>query len=215
MNNKFCVAICSVALTLITSAAHASLVNSISGGTLVAMPVTNVFGSGPFTQAPGITWSSTSSGSIYGFNQGHSFNENGIWDDGLTMVGLSEPDGTMTYSFTNTLSAVGGFINYAKTSGQPDGGTPTIAIYNSADQLIDSAILNFNSDGVNGGFFYGFEDASSSIAYFRLSNAFIGLANLTIKEGTPSAVPLPATLPLLLSGLGLLGFTAHRRRKAA
>lgn len=212
MNNKLRLAISSVALLLATSGAHASLVNSISGGTLVAIPVTNTLtiSKGPITQAPGITWSSTVE-STYGYDFLYGFGENGVWQ-GLPMVGLNFSDGTMTYSFANTLSAVGGFINYVQFGDKPQGAAPTIAIYDSADQLIESAILNFNTGGgENSGFFYGFEIATSSIAYFKLSNASIGLANLTIREGTPSAVPLPAALPLLLSGLGVLGFMTRRK----
>lgn len=212
MNIRFSVALCSVALALATGGAHASVVNSISGGTIIAMSADNTYTSGPITQSPGITWSSTSSDSVYGWTQFYGYNGNGNWGSGLTMVGLNTDNGTMTYQFANTLSAVGGFINYAQYRGQPYGSNPSIAIYDSANQLLESTVLNFSTDGSNNsGFFYGFENAS--IASFTLSNAYIGLADLTIREGAPSAVPLPAGLPLMLSGLGVLGFTARRRKQ--
>lgn len=214
MANKFRVIFSTVALAVATGCADASVVNSISGGTVIAMPVTNTFGSGPITQAPGITWSSTTANSVFGNTNGYYFNDNGFWDSGLTMVGVNATNGTMTYSFANPLSAVGGFINYALIGGAPVGSNPSIAIYNSANQLLESTVLNFSTGGgTDSGFFYGFDDATSSIAYFTLSNAYIGLADLTIKDGTPSAVPLPAAAPLFLSGLGVLGFTARRRKQ--
>lgn len=37
------------------------------------------------------------------------------------------------------------------------------------------------------------------------------LANITMQEG-PSPVPLPAALPLMLSGLGVLGFASRRKK---
>lgn len=39
----------------------------------------------------------------------------------------------------------------------------------------------------------------------------VGTGSDGLRAPPPSAVPLPATLPLLLAGLALLGFTARRR----
>lgn len=214
MNKKLRTTLGVAILTLAAGNVHAAVVNSISDGTVVAMPTTNSWGvSGPITQAPGVTWSSDKR-SVYGYNNGYGFGDNGDWDSALTMVGLDAPTGTMTYAFANALSAVGGFINYAQFDGQPYEGTPTIAIYDSSNNLLESAVLNFTTSGTNQGFFYGFTWATSAISYFKLSNAYIGLANLTIKEGTPSAVPVPAAAPLMLSALGLFGFARRRKQNA-
>jgi hypothetical protein len=43
----------------------------------------------------------------------------------------------------------------------------------------------------------------------------IGVITLTVNEGTPSAVPLPAALPLFATGLGALGLLGWPRKKKA
>ena len=86
---------------------------------------------------------------------------------------------TMTFAFSTPVSAVGGFMNYA-----PDGSTPTIiAVYDASNTLIESAELTFiTGGGANTGFFFGFQEASNTISYFRLTDNYIGITNLTTKR---------------------------------
>jgi hypothetical protein len=44
------------------------------------------------------------------------------------------------------------------------------------------------------------------VTIFLFRTAIVG-----VPDQTPSAVPLPAALPLMLSGLGILGFASRRR----
>ena len=97
----------------------------------------------------------------------------------------------MTFAFSTPVSAVGGFMNYA-----PDGNTPTIiAVYDAGNNLIESAELTFlTGQGTNTGFFYGFRETSNTISYFRLTDNYIGITNLTTKV-IPNAI---APIMLLL-----------------
>ena len=97
----------------------------------------------------------------------------------------------MTFAFSTPVSAVGGFMNYA-----PDGNTPTIiAVYDASNTLIESAELTFlTGGGTNTGFFYGFQETSNTISYFRLTDNYIGITNLTTKV-IPNAI---APIMLLL-----------------
>ncbi len=206
------------------ASAFASVVTSLPGGTVVPMPVIDCsppnyacFGPGPFLFGPGITWSSTNAfnfgGSLFGYDGSlgsYSFFGNGNWTGALgTMAGLNDSTDdagstdTMTFSFAHPVAAVGGFLNYS-----PGASTPTmIAVYDSSGNLIESYNLSFLTGGADDtGFFYGFQESSSIISSFTLTDNYIGITNLTI-----ASTPEPATL--LLCGSGLLGLLGYGRRR--
>ena len=187
-------------------AASAVPVTSLVGGTQLAMPVSNVFGSGPQSLAPGITWSSTSGDSVFGYTDGYDFNANGAWNYQKTMVGSNDATATMTFTFDTAVSGFGGFFNWA-----PGEGLASIAAYDENHGLIESLDLGFLTDGsLNSGEFLGFQESGSVIKYFTMAGAYIGGADFEVK-----AVPEPATLALTLAGLGMLGWTSRRRSNKA
>ncbi len=191
--------------------AKAALVTSISGGTVIDMvPVDSSYrGDGPITFGSGVTWTATYGDAVFGYDSGYGFGGNGYWN-GLVMAGLNSASGSMTFSFENPVDAVGGFLNYAV----PDVGTAIIGIYDELDNLIEETMLSFfTGGGLNSGYFFGFDLDSPLISYFKLSNAYIGIAHLTIGgQGDPtSIVPEPSTL--LMLSLGLIGLAGVRRRR--
>lgn len=80
--------------------------------------------------------------------------------------------------------------------------------------------VNVSSDYVSGGSIQGTLTAPDStiedIGLFRgtFSTQLINGETITINIPSPSVVPLPAALPLLLAGLGALGVAGRRRRAA-
>jgi hypothetical protein len=199
------------ALLTISALANANEVTSIPGGSVIALPSVDYVGAGPQSFTGG-TWSSTYGVSVFGWNGGYTFGTNGNWDSALVMAGLNTPNiaDTMTFAFTAPVSAVGGFINY-----NPNGNTlatPTISVYDTSNNLIESAILSFTTGGgLDTGFFYGFSENTANIGSFTFTGNYIGITSLTTSTSTPISTPEPASIALLASGI--LGFAATRRKK--
>jgi hypothetical protein len=194
-----------IAISLGATSAYASLVTSLPDGSVIAMPHVHYYGAGPQTVATGITWQSTSGYSVFGYDSFYGFVDNGDWH--IIMAGLGTVNGTMTFSFDTPIYGVGGFLNYAT----PNYGTPSIAVYNSSNNLIESTTLNFSTGGGdNTGYFYGFREENPIISKLTLSNAYIGIADLTVVKEPTTNVPEPTTM--LLLGLGLVGLAGVRRK---
>jgi hypothetical protein len=97
-------------------------------------------------------------------------------------------------------------LSFAQGSGLPR--TSTIFGSLAVDELAGRDYLDFSGGlwgtGVNGEITFGLRDNGSNQPFllFQRPNEFT------------SVVPVPAALPLLLSGMGIFGFLARRRNKA-
>ena len=107
MNHLLLAATAAAALAAAAPAA-AAVITSLPGGTVLAMQEVNYRGIGPQTVSPGVTWSSTSANSNFGFSGWYGLSANGSWTGLPPYVGLNTSSGTMTFAFDIPVAAVAG-----------------------------------------------------------------------------------------------------------
>jgi hypothetical protein len=150
---------------------------------------------------------------------GVDLNENGTWGAGNRFAGIGDLvngtgdfEGSMFLRLWNPESyGVGALFSLY----QDVGGTASITLeaFDSAFGLLESHSFSINFADptlTNAGMFYGIGRAEGDIAAIRISGDGFVFDDLRIAY---SPVPVPAALPLMLGGLGLVGVL--RRRTAA
>lgn len=164
---------------------------SVAGGVSLGGGAT-VSGSGDVVNAP------INTPALFGFN---------------TTVGgqnfVLTAGGDLTFSFASPIQAFGAYFTGIQSNAV---GQETLEIHytGGATQLINIPNLALSTSG--GGAFVGFTDVGASIDSITLHflNDIVGTDD--VRFGPSAAVPEPATL--LLTGAGLVGLAARRRRRS-
>lgn len=186
----------------------------------------NYSGVGPQTVTDGVTWTSDWMGSVYGWDQGYGFVDNGF-SEGVPLAGLNSNSDrlgfvtTMSFVFDTPVSAVGAVLNWI-----PSEAPVTISSYDAAGHLLDSLTVSAGGGNlVPFNVFYGFQETSAVISRFSLSDGYIAaIGGLTVDPPQPpppppppppTAVPEPEAWMLAIAGYGLAGLGLRRYRRGA
>jgi len=102
-------------------------------------------------------------------------------------------------------------MNYA-----PGFGTPVIRALDAGGNELESYDLSVlapisTPSGINEGAFRGIQRASADIRFFEIDGSFLLVNSLTTGDPGTTVIPVPASLPLMASGLVAL-FAWQRRR---
>ncbi len=200
-------ALCLVASALVADVAQAAPVTTLSDATAHPISGVNVHGTSA-TPESGMTYSSTSGSSLYGYTSTYGLASNGSWNGANGgYLGLNTSSGYMTITFDQAVSSFLAFVNYA-----PGYGLAYLSAYDLDNQLIESMNLTFSTPGgLNAGQTLGFAESANDIKSIRFGNAYIVASNLV----TGQAVPLPNTALLMAIGFGTLAFAVRRRGPAS
>jgi hypothetical protein len=215
-----------LAILLLPSSGHAGLitVNNIGNPVVIGFDDFDafyIFSPGPHQVGNpvglNVVLTSTQLSTVIGYG-GYGLDGNGNWERGANSVvgghvGLNSDTGSFLFTFNGfTVSAVGGFINYAVT-GYPD---VTIEALDSGLNVLESYNINLlapisTPGGQEEGAFRGIARPTADIAAFRVSNGFVVLDNLTLGDATGTVIPEPGTWALSFTALAVLGLLRRRR----
>jgi hypothetical protein len=196
-------------------ATAASLLTSSAGYTGPSLDLSGynapaLFTAGPIALPGGITFSSTTPGSVVG-RVGYILLENGNAAF-RPIVGLNANQvDSMQFTFATPVSQFGGDFNYALDGGVPIFDHPIISAYDVSNNLIGSydlfALAPISTpNAIDGSAFRGIDGGGIGIARFTMSGSYIMIAG---------NVPEPASWVMLIAGFGLVGGAMRRRAALA
>jgi hypothetical protein len=145
---------------------------------------------------------------------------NGVWGAGNNFAGVGDLSllpssydyvGSMTFSWSTGVQGVGGLFSIFQESG----GTSSIQLeaLDSGGGVLETYNLLVNLEDplqYNAGTFAGVLRSTSDIYGLRITGDGFVVDNIAV-----APVPLPAGLPLLLSGMAAVGAMFRRRRTAS
>ncbi len=138
---------------------------------------------------------------------------NGAWSLGKRFA-ATDNAGSLQFNFTSPVSSVGAFIDYYVDALNPVGGFMLSAL-GVTGAVIEAHYVSFNTAtgeyGFNDGAFYGISRAQADIKSFVVTDGYIALDDL---QFAAAPIPEPASFALMLLGLGLVGWSATRRRQS-
>ena len=198
-------------------------------------PRHNVFDDGPVQIGQNITYRSNRNQSVVGYNGSYNFGSSSWSAGGAPMVGLNTSMGAMSFDFAHPLATVAAELNWAK--GFSDGTPIYMAIFNSANELIETFQLSSGYGDQWGTGYYGFSRSNADISRLVLYNGYIGARNFYTSndffsggynyggyggvggggsqqiDNLEAAVPEPGTWMLMILGFGATGTMLRRARQ--
>jgi hypothetical protein len=124
----------------------------------------------------------------------------------------TDPTAGVTYAMIDPFNTPGFFDHSLGTNATGNGGG--IESANNAELTTNMASYNVALQSANLGFGYSADPDLPGIYDFRMQvldgTVLLSSAEITV---VVEPVPVPATLPLIIGGLGLMGFMARRRRQ--
>ncbi len=144
--------------------------------------------------------------------------ENGTWGAGDHFAGIGDLsltpssfnfDGSMRFALGAGVNGVGAvFSIFQESGGSADILIEALAVDSSVLEA-QSFVINFADPALlNAGQFFGFSRNTADVFGLRVSGDGFVLDDLSVQP-----IPVPAALPLLLSGMVLLGFKARCARR--
>ena len=112
------------------------------------------------------------------------------------------PSRNLVASLSGTSNELINFTTFDLYSGFSDGANTLVETGDVISPLPQLSFGSLISMALSGNYFIKIEGNQSGFSSYN--------GNISLIEPSLSAVPLPATLPLMLSGLGLLGFARRR-----